>query len=474
MRGRSGVNILLSAANAPSNEARQDALVELLVGKLPHSESSGPATPAENLLRILDAQRLIPLDSLFTVADHLTKGNVDPKTIKSITEQINRLEETQSLRGSLSSQEKNSYAIGYWSERHIEQERKLNLDGLLKNPQRKDSRGALAPFLRDSLVGILYSYYAPAGAQLLVTNPLFVRSHDFIGPEGSSVEWRETEVAGSGWPESAGGRLIGSLVSLPYAIAEAEQNFLTPRREQALIWADLVPQMIVDVTVNRWRNITPEQLRWVSLHIERGRTLLAATALDPSVRGRVLEVFGRFATPAKVESVQDQLEAGDFAHATAEVPPSVLYALADDTELKGVSPDVASIEIAALAAQNSPELTPEAIARAFGTPKPTLTHSYQPGLLYLRTFPALMGYSSRILAESWESNNLYYAALADEAGIPADHLDTYVPEWNRSTIENIFATHLEDWPALLRSLYTTANEVKQHSGQRASANTSEN
>ncbi len=33
-------------------------------------------------------------------------------------------------------------------------------------------------------------------------------------------------------------------MTLPYAIAEAEQNFLSPKREQALIWADLVPQLI--------------------------------------------------------------------------------------------------------------------------------------------------------------------------------------------------------------------------------------
>ena len=52
--------------------------------------------------------------------------------------------------------------------------------------------------------------------------------------------------------------------------------------------------------------------------------------------------------------------------------------------------------------------------RAFGTPKPTLANSYRPELLNLRTFPTLMGYSSRILAESWESNTLYWAALADE------------------------------------------------------------
>ncbi len=472
--GRSGVDLLLSSANADPSLSRQERVVELLVGKLRGPESSAPPSPAENFLRIFDAQRLIPLDSLFTVADRPEKGNIDQKSIKSINEQLSRLEETQSVRGSLSSEEKNSFAMGYWSERHIDQERKLNLDSLLKSGDKKDVRAFLAPLLRDSLVGILYSYYAPVGAQLLLANPLFVRSHDFIGPEGSPFEWHETEVSGTGWPESAGGRLMGSLVSLPYALAEAEQNFLTPKRDQALIWADLVPQMIVDVTINRWRNVTPEQLRWVSLHIQRGRTLFAAAALDHSVEPHVMEALARFLNPGKVEAVQEKVEAGDFANAVGQIPPSILFALAEDPALKDVSPDMASSEIAVLAAQNAPELSPDVIARSFGTPKPTLTHSYQPGLLYLRTFPALMGYSSRILAESWESNNLYYAALAEEAGVPVNRLDAYVPEWNRSTIENIFATHLEDWPALLRSLYTVANDVRQHGGQATAANTTGN
>ncbi len=472
--GRSGVDALLKAANVRAEEGQQQALVELLVGKLRNSDGAVPFSPAENLLHVFDSQLLIPLDTLFTAEDRLAKGTSDPAAFKVINEQLGRLEETQSLRGSLSSEEKNSFAIGYWSERHIEQERKLNLDRLSKGSERKDPREVLAPFLRDSLVGILYSYYAPNGAQLLLTNPMFVRSHDFIGPENAPAEWRATEVAGSGWPESAGGRLMGSLISLPYAIAEAEQNFLTPKREQALIWADLVPQMIVNVTVNRWRNIRPEQLRWVSLHLQRGRTLLAAAALDPSIEAAVLDSYGRLATPAKVEWIQDQLHAGKFAAAVDATPPLVLYAMAADPALKNVSPDLVSLQIATMEAQSDPGLTPEAIARCFGTPKPTLTHSFQPGLLYLRTFPALMGYSSRILAETWESNNLYYAELADETAVPVNQLDVYVPEWNRSTIENIFATHLEDWPALLRSLHTVADNVRQHGNQSAAVPTSEN
>ncbi len=472
--GRAGVNDLLAAANVPADVARQDAVMDLLVGKLHRSEGGALSVPSENFLRVFDAQLLVPLDTLFTAADKVTKGTADAKTFKNIDEQLSRLEEAHSVHSSLSSEERSAFSLGYWSDRHVEQERKLSSLKLLKGTEKKEVRDALAPFLRDSLVGILYSYYAPSGAELLLTNPTFVRSHDFIGPENASAAWRTTEVAGIGWPASAGGRLMGSLIALPYAIAEAEQNFLTPKREQALIWTDLVPQMIADVTVNRWKSVRPEQVRWVALHIARGRILLAEAALDPAAQGPILDSYRRFADPAQVERLQDRLRAGEFEAAASAVPPSVLFALASDPALKNVAPDVTSHEIDNMAARNDPALSAAAISRCFGTPKPTLTHSYQPGLLYLRTFPALMGYSSRILAESWESNNLFYAALADEAGIPVDQLDTYVPEWNRTTIENIFATHLEDWPALLRSLYTTANSVKQHNTQRAGVNTLEN
>jgi hypothetical protein len=254
-------------------------------------------------------------------------------------------------------------------------------------------------------------------------------------------------------------------------LAEAEQNFLTPKREQALIWADLVPQIIASVTVNRWRDVTPSQIRWVALHLDRGRSLLAMAALNSQVEARVLDSLRAYLQPSSVEWIDDHLFVpGDFENTAAHVPPSVLYEIASDPALQNIQPGLASFEIEALAAKDRADLQPAAISRAFGTPKPTLTHSYRPGLLYLRTFPALMGYSSRVLAESWESNNLYYAALADEAGVPAAHLDAYVPEWNRAAIENIFATHLEDWPALLRSLSALATSVRQHGAQSIAMN----
>ena len=470
--GRSSVDALLAALNAPgAPNLREERLVAALAGTFRNAEET-PASPATNFLKIFDAQRLISLDNLFALGS--SKGAPDAKLLKRFNEQMDRIEEVDGARNTLSTEERNTYSTGYWSSRHVEAERKFNIDKALKNAERKDIRDGLTPFLRDSMVGLLYCYYAPAGAQLLLTNPSFVRNHDFVGPENSPSLWRTTEVSGSGWPASSGGRLIGSLSTVPYALAEAEQNFLTPRREQALIWADLVPQMIANVTIPRWSSTRPEQLRWIALHIQRGSNLLAAAALNPDLESRVLDSYGRFTTPAKVEWLKDHLQSSSVPSAIAEVPPSALYALADDPSLRNLSPDVTSRQIAELTAQNLPSLSWSTISHLFGSPKPTLTHSYQPGLLNLRTFPALMGYSSRILAESWESNSLFYAALADELAVPVSRLDSYIPEWNRSTIENIFATHLEDWPAILRSLHTTAAGIREKREGATAANSSEN
>jgi hypothetical protein len=117
-------------------------------------------------------------------------------------------------------------------------------------------------------------------------------------------------------------------------------------------------------------------------------------------------------------------------------------------------------ELRRLADASPREANYAAISRAFGTPKPTLANSYEPELLNLRTFPTLMGYSSRIMAESWESNTLYWVALADELSLSPAELNVRIPEWTRKLVEQIFASHLEDWPALLRSLRQVGEEVR--------------
>ena len=74
-----------------------------------------------------------------------------------------------------------------------------------------------------------------------------------------------------------------------------------------------------------------------------------------------------------------------------------------------------------------------------------------------------MGYSSRVMAESWESNTLFWASLADEIHLTPVQLNVRIPEWTGKLVERIFASHLEDWPALLRSLRMVGDDVRARS-----------
>jgi hypothetical protein len=478
--GREGVQTLLAATNAPAGVSAQDRMLDLLAGTAQSDTSDAHNQLVEEMIRIFEAQRLISLTSLFELVDHL-QGLAKGEKVNNalLTKTAARISEIQVPRSSLGGTETNSLSFGYWSEKHIEAERKLNLRAFIDragaDPKKLDEvRGLMAPFLRDTLIGLNYVHYAPPGAQVLYTNPLFVRGHDFIGLQGTNGTWKETEVLGSGWPSSAGGKLLGSLVSLPYALAEAEQNFLIPSREQALIWGDLVPQLLLTATIPRWWNVTPAQLHWVALHMDYAETLLAESALNTGRRQIVLDALGQYAMPARIAQIRELLEQGRVNAALDTVMPSELFAIARDlgnaepsTRQPADSPIAA--EIRREAAVEPRQLNYDAISRTFGTPKPTLANSYSPELLGLRTFPTLMGYSSRILAESWESNLLYYAALADQLYLAPGELNVLVPDWTRQTVERIFATNLVDWPALLRSLRLVGEDVREKARKRVTA-----
>jgi hypothetical protein len=449
-------------------------MIDLLAGTAVNDNSDAHQQVVEDMIRIFEAQKLVSLSTLFELADNLESVSRGEKLNTGLAGKLaSRISEIQLPRNTLTTTEKNSLSFGYWTDKHVESQRKLNLRTSIEKSasdaqKLKDLRGTLAPFLRDTLVGFAYIHYAPPAAQVLHTNPLFVRSHDFIGIQNANQTWKATEVFGTGWPANAGGRLVGSLASLPYALAEAEQNFLIPSREQALIWGDLVPQMILSAVIPRWWNVTPLQLHWVGMNMAYAETLLAESALDANRRRDVIAVLDHYAPPARLKKLEAYLAAGDVRSAEDNVVPSEMYLLAGDMAAKDRDTPLAA-DIRKLTAQAPEALSVRAISRTFGTPKPTLANSYQPELLNLRTFPTLMGYSSRILAESWESNLLYYGALADEAHIRPAELNVLIPVWTQQTVERIFATHLEDWPALLRSLRLVGDEVRQKARKQMAA-----
>jgi hypothetical protein len=476
---RAGIRLLLAAAPAKTDATAaqpQEHLIALLAGASEHGDAEVGAAVEQDFARIFDAQHIVSLDTLFQLADHLDAVAKGEKLNTALVAKLSgRIAEIQLPRSPLTANEKNAMGFGYWTDKHIEAERRINIRASVEKAgadaeKLKDIRGQVAPLLRDTLLAFNYAYYAPPGAQILYTNPTFVRSHDFVGMQGAAHTWRSTEPYGSGWPTNAGGRLVGSLATLPYALADAEQNFLIPTQTQALIWGDLVPQMILSAKIPRWSNVTPAEMHWVGLHLRYGRELLAEAAFDPEVRKTVVSSLGLYAAPARTSAVATLLEQGDVKGAADRLTPSELFSIARDLASKNI--DANSCVLAELQQLHEGGVTYDAISRAFGTPKPTLANSYEPELLGLRTFPALMGYSSRIMAESWESNTLYWAALADETHVTPAQLNLRIPEWTQKLVEQIFASHLEDWPAVLKSLRLVGDSVRTQTRAAATADKS--
>jgi hypothetical protein len=105
------------------------------------------------------------------------------------------------------------------------------------------ARGQLTYCLRDTLVGLNYADYEPPGAQMMHTNPMFVRSHDFSGSVSLRGEhWNTAFLMGRGAAASGGARLVGSLANLPYVLAEVEQDFIVPESVQAPSGRTLCPR----------------------------------------------------------------------------------------------------------------------------------------------------------------------------------------------------------------------------------------
>jgi hypothetical protein len=453
----------------PAGASEQDYVIDLLAGAASPSDAETHQLVIQDLIRYFEAQRLSPLDDIFALASELDSmdsgGGADSAVVNRV---MTRLEDIQGPREGLTAVERSALAFGYWSERH--EQRRIDLRTAFRaaanQGQRQELRGDLAVMLRDTLVGFNYLHYAPPGAQLLLTNRLFVRGHDFLGASGRIFTWVNTSVYGSGWPANAGGRLVGSLSGLAYALADAEQNFLIPDAEQALIWSDLVPQMMLNAKIPRWWGVSSTQMHWLALHTRYAESALAESVLRPDYRRTVMAALERQATPQRVRDVERYLEGGDVRGAQELVTPSELFVLAKDLLADNPDQNVLSREIQQLASASPDSVNYQAVSRIFGSPKPTLTTSYRPELLNLRTFPTLMGYSSRILAESWESNLLYFATLADEMYLRPSQLNVYVPEWTQKTVEAIFATHLEDWPAVLNSLRAVGDDVRNQLGRR--------
>jgi hypothetical protein len=470
--GRTAVKELLLAAVAKPG-APQDTIINLLAG--PHQ-----ATPegqrvheliANRIRSVLDEQRLVSVDTLLALGDGLgeaARGNTSGDSLLPLAAELREFEMPQPI---FRNSERDQWAAGIYNNHHTEVQMHTDLAKMIRSSrspeQLAEARGQLAPFLRDTLVGLNYAYYEPPGAQILHHNPLFVRSHDFTGETviGSERLWRAPVLFGAGSPAGGGAHLVGSLADLPYVLATAEQDFVAPQNVQALIWRELVPGLLTNAVVSRWWNVSQNELHAVSLYQQCGEELLAASIQNDELRNKIMDILSYRMIPQRSEGVGQALRSGHVTELLLKLMPADTFYLAAEYQQRFPrEPSFfgeAGKELATLSQLHPDEVNLERLSRDFGVPHRVLAQSYTRELLDLPPPPLFMGYSSRLLAETWDSNNLYWARLVDEKGYSPVMLNRLVPELTRRMVEKIFATDFEDWPALLRAVRETGEEFRQ-------------
>jgi len=470
--GRASLREMERAASGES-QISQNEFIELLAGPN-QATDQGEQVRQELAQRIetgLMSQRLASLDVLFALGDGLSdmaQGKPADSTMIAMAEELREFELPRPL---FSSGERTEWAPGLPSNPHAGLQTRTDLVKIIKSPSSPkellEARGRLASFLRDTLVGLNYAYYDPPGGQMLRNDPLFVRSHDFSGQmtEGRRQSWQTPSLFGSGLTAGGGAYLAGSLADLPFVLASVEEDFIVPSNVQSLIWPDLAPALLTGAVLPRWWGISRNELHAVSLYQRAGEELLSSAAHDAQLRQVVYNILSDRLAPQRLDELDANLAAGHAAEALNTVLPSETFYLAAEYRKRFPGQTgafgVAGHELEDLAAQYPSETNWERLSRDFGIPHPVMADSYAPGLLETKFLPAVMGYGSRLLAESWESNNLYWARLVDEKGYPSVLLNRLVPQLTYRMVEKISATQFEDWPALIRAMRETGEEFRQ-------------
>jgi hypothetical protein len=463
--------VVLAASGKP--DLSQGELIELLAGP-PQESPEGRRIRQEMAARmrsVLEDQRLVSLDTLFSLGDGLNKMAGGAPAGSTMLPMAGELREFELPRPIFTESEKTEWAPGVYANRHAELQVHVDITKVIKTPgsrpQLEAARGQLTPFLRDALVGLNYAYYEPPGAQLLHNNPLFVRSHDFSGETimGVTQLWQAPELFNQGSPAGGGAYLVGSLAELPYVLASTEEDFIAPKNVQALIWKEVTADLLVSATLPRWWTVTKDELHAAALYQHAGEDLVTAAVANRELRGRVLDILSERLNPQRLGQVEQALQSGDVAASLAPLTPADTFHLSADFRHKypqeTASWGTAGGELDALVRQSPAEVNLQRLSRDFGTPHPVLAQNYRCELLNVQPFPAFGGNSSRLLGESWDSTNLYWARLADEKGYSPVMLNRLVPELTRHMVANIFATDIEDWPALTRAMRETGEEFRQ-------------
>jgi hypothetical protein len=470
---RSSLQSMLKAAGG-NPDLSEDQIIDLLAGPEQQSDAGRSAHDeiADRMRTVLNDQRLVSLDTLFALYDGLDQLAHGAAVKDQLIPLAGDLREFEMPRAIFTAGEKAAWAPEIYTSRHSELQVRTDLTRVIRSAsspaQLEAARADLTPFLRDTLVGLNYAYYEPPGAQILHNNPLFVRSHDFGAGSisGYNQVWDPPTLVGIGVTAGGGAYLIGSLADLPYALASAEDNFIAPEQAGALMWEGAAPALLVDAVRPRWWSISPTELHAAALYQRMGEELLLAAPGNAELRDRISDILVDVMAPRRLEATERALaDSADTAALMPRIMPTEKFYLA--AQYRRLYPadapasGPAGRELDGLARSDPADVSAERLSRDFGVPHPTLEQTNACAILNVKPLPAYSGEDYALLGESWQSSNLYWARLADEMGYSPASLNLLIPELSRRMIAKIFATDLDDWPAILRAMEQTGDEFRQ-------------
>jgi hypothetical protein len=211
--------------------------------------------------------------------------------------------------------------------------------------------------------------------------------------------------------------------------------------------------------------VSQKELHAVALYQLAGEELLTSSIEDAELRGKVMMILLDRMSPQRWVWLERSIRMGAVEEMLNGIMPAETFYLA--TTFRQVFPSeltarsAAGRELEALSRENADNVSTERLSRDFGIVHPILAQSYAREFLNVRPFPALGGNYSRLMAECWDSSNLYWARLADEMSYSPVLLNRMVPDLTRRMAEKLFASELEDWPAILAALQETGEEFRQ-------------
>ena len=316
-----------------------------------------------------------------------------------------------------------------------------------------DLLGELNPYLKNSLVGWIYSYYFSPQDLVMAQDPLFVRRHEmFQHGTHHKVYWPPTEQRS--YNQDAGIFVEGILFQLaPVAgklgltQVESDKSFSGHITMEAV-----AATQIASLRSMAWARLNQNDLHAAGVRLRLAREVVAVASLKPAMATEVAELTIGLVGPVRRTHLLRSLTANDAEGALKLLSSSDLYFLAERYWRRHGSKQLAESPLT-LALQSLEQATHRARTQSFGGIHPSTYGCLHNHLLPLSPYEDYENFRlADAMSERLSHLLLDLAAEMDRIGIPAEALavlgEPAVREWARKARMN----DRDDWMAALEGV----------------------